>query len=62
MTPDVPDFSGWTLTRLIGQRNHLESILSVSAGQRDPQRPQLRAEHAAVTAEIARRTSEDDDR
>ena len=56
MTPDLPDFSDWTTDRLLSQRRHLEAILAVSAGQRDPQRPQLRAEYKAICAEIARRT------
>jgi hypothetical protein len=51
------DFTGWTLDRLTAQRRHLESLLAVSAGQGDPERPWLRAEHAAVTAEISGRQS-----
>ena len=53
-----PEFSDWTLDHLLAQRRHLEAILAVGAGQSDPQRPQLRAEHKAVSAEIARRTTE----
>ena len=60
MTPETPDFSDWTTDRLLRQRRHLEAILAVSAGQADPERPQLRAEHRAVCAEITRRTSEAD--
>lgn len=52
---DVPDFSGWTVDRLLAQRKHLASILAVSAGQGDPERPQLRAEHEAIRVELTRR-------
>ena len=54
---ETPDFSDWTTGRLLSQRRHLEGILAVSAGQNDPQRPQLRAEHKAICAEIAQRAS-----
>lgn len=47
---ETPDFNGWSLDRLNAQRKHLWSLLVVSAGQGDPERPQLRAEHAAVCA------------
>jgi hypothetical protein len=49
-------FGDWDLDRLIAQRDHLQSVLLVSAGQRD--RPQIREEHDAMCAEIARRTQE----
>ena len=52
-TPGIPDFSGWALDRLITQRDHLQSILLVSAGQSD--RPQIREEYDAVCAEITKR-------
>jgi len=61
MTAQLPDFSGWTLDRLLAQRRHLEAILTLSAGQADPERPQMRAEHKAICAEITRRTSKDGD-
>jgi hypothetical protein len=54
---ETPDFSGWTLDHLIVQRKHLASILAVSAGQGDPERPQLRAEHEAIRAELTRRST-----
>lgn len=54
-TPETPDFNGWSLDRLDAQRKHLWALLVVSVGQGDPERPQLRAEHAAVCAEIASR-------
>jgi hypothetical protein len=57
MAIQVPDFSDWTVDRLIGQRKHLESTLFVSAGQNDPLRPQLRAEIEAIRAELTRRAT-----
>ena len=53
------DFSDCPLDRLLTMRRHLEAILLVGTGQKDPERPQLRAEHEAVCAEIARRTSKE---
>jgi hypothetical protein len=51
-------FGGWDLDRLTAQRDHLQSILLVSAGQAD--RPQIREEYDAVCAEIAKRSKEED--
>ena len=50
-------FSTWGMKRLAVQREHLEALLAVSAGQDDPVRPQLRAEYKAVCAEMARRAA-----
>ena len=55
---EIPDFTTWTLDRLTAHKRHLEGILNVSAGQGDPDRPQLRAEHEAVCAAIARARAE----
>jgi hypothetical protein len=52
-------FGDWGLARLITQRDHLQSVLTVSAGQAD--RPQIREEYDAVCAEIARRAGESPD-
>jgi hypothetical protein len=41
-------FSDWPLDRLTAQRDHLQSILLVSAGQSD--RPQIREEYDALPA------------
>lgn len=53
---EAPDFTTWTLDRLTAHKRHLEGILVVSAGQRDPLRPQLRAEYKAVCAAIDSRS------
>jgi hypothetical protein len=50
-------FGDWDLSRLTALRDHLQSILLVSAGQ--PGRPQVREEYGAVCAEIAERAQED---
>jgi len=55
MSSGLPDFSTWSIDRLIGQRKHLESLLAVSVGQSDPVCPQLRAERDAVRTELTRR-------
>lgn len=54
--PEETGFGGWDLDRLTAQRDHLQSILLVSAGQSD--RPQIREEYDAVCAEIAKRNEE----
>jgi hypothetical protein len=50
-------FGDWDLARLTAQRDHLQSILLVSAGQSDSSR--IREEYDAVCAEIAKRSEED---
>lgn len=55
MTDDT-GFASWDLDRLNAQRDHMQSILLVSAGQSD--RPQIREEYDALCAEIAKRTEE----
>lgn len=55
----MPDFATWTLARLREYRRHLESILLLSAGQNDPERPHLKAEHKAAGEEITRRATQD---
>jgi hypothetical protein len=51
----APGFAGWTRDRLAAYGKHLEALLIVSAGQGDPDRAEIRAEHAAVHAEIKRK-------
>jgi hypothetical protein len=51
----APDFTSWDSRRLTEQRDHLVQILMTMAGQPDPLKPKLRAELAAIRAEIARR-------
>jgi len=53
---ELPDLTGWPSARLSGQRDHLVQILMTMAGQADPLKPRLRAELAAIRAELARRT------
>jgi hypothetical protein len=57
VTTELPEtgFGGWTLTRLLAQKRHLESILAVSAGQDD--HALLREECDAMRAEIVRRAN-----
>ena len=52
---ELPDFAGWSLRRLSGQRADLERILAAMAGQDDPLKPRLRSELEAIRAEIGRR-------
>jgi hypothetical protein len=56
---DTPDLTSWDSQRLTGQRDHLVTILMTMAGQADPLKPRLRAELAAIRAEITRRSEED---
>ena len=49
-------FASWDLDRLTAQRDHMQAILLVSAGQSD--RPQIREEYDALCAEIAKRSEE----
>jgi hypothetical protein len=56
------DFSTWPLKRLTDQRQHLESILLLAAGQDDPLKPRLRDELKAIREEIGSRAAEDADR
>jgi hypothetical protein len=46
-------FGDWPLARLLDQKRHLGSILTVSAGQAD--HAELRAEYGDLCAEINRR-------
>lgn len=54
----IPDFTTWSLTRLLGQKKYLESLLAMTAGQNDPVRPQLRAEYEAVRAALGEKPEE----